>query len=278
MAFDPISILVAGVAAAGAAVHGSPLPPPVADVATNVVAAVEYAAPEWESQLAPHIEQLPANISAQVEQLLPSEETLPAIPAPVAPVESIESVPAPAPAPVAVAPMVAPVVLAGPGSSAPSAVPPLTSLIPGLSIVPQLVFDPNIPRDVEVARKVIEAALTALGLPYQWGGGALDGPTMGDGTGGATAGYDCSGLVRFAVFQATGKELPRTSQIQFTVGTQISWDSAQPGDLVFGNWQADGANHVAIYLGGGRMIEAPQTGQLVQISDVRSDMVPVRLF
>ncbi|WP_052741056.1 C40 family peptidase [Rhodococcus erythropolis] len=208
--------------------------------------------------------------------MLPSEETLPAIPAPVAPVESIES--APAPTPVAVAPMVAPVVLAGPGSSAPSAVPPLTSLIPGLSIVPQLVFDPNIPRDVEVARKVIEAALTALGLPYQWGGGALDGPTMGDGTGGATAGYDCSGLVRFAVFQATGKELPRTSQIQFTVGTQISWDSAQPGDLVFGNWQADGANHVAIYLGGGRMIEAPQTGQLVQISDVRSDMVPVRLF
>lgn len=259
MAFDPISILVAGVAAAGAAVHGSPLPPPVADVATNVVAAVEYAAPEWEAQLAPYIEQLPANISAQVEQLLPSEETLPAIPAPVAP-------------------MVAPVVLAGPGSSAPSAVPPLTSLIPELSIVPQLVFDPNIPRDVEVARKVIEAALTALGLPYQWGGGALDGPTMGDGTGGATAGYDCSGLVRFAVFQATSKELPRTSQIQFTVGTQISWDSAQPGDLVFGNWQADGANHVAIYLGGGRMIEAPQTGQLVQISDVRSDMVPVRLF
>ncbi len=39
MAFDPISILVAGVAAAGAAVHGSPLPPPIADVATNVVAA-----------------------------------------------------------------------------------------------------------------------------------------------------------------------------------------------------------------------------------------------
>ncbi len=129
MAFDPISILVAGVAAAGAAVHGSPpLPPPVADVATNVVAAVEYAAPEWEAQLAPHIEQIPANISAQVKQLLPSEETLPAIPAPVAPVENIES--APAPAPVAVAPMVAPVVLAGPGSSAPSAVPPLTSLIP----------------------------------------------------------------------------------------------------------------------------------------------------
>ncbi|MBT2269615.1 C40 family peptidase [Rhodococcus erythropolis] len=275
MAFDPISILVAGVAAAGAAVQGSPLPPPVADVAANVVAAVEQSAPEWDAQLAPYLEQLPADIPAYAEQLLPQQDTLPEPAVPDAPVESLEpSITVPAP----VAPVVAPVVLAGRGSSAPSAVPPLTSLIPGLSGVPELVFDPNIPRDVEIARKVIEAALTALGLPYQWGGGALDGPTMGDGTGGATAGYDCSGLVRFAVFQATGKELPRTSQIQFTVGTQIAWDSAQPGDLLFGNWQADGANHVAIYLGGGRMIEAPQTGQLVQISAVRSDMVPVRLF
>jgi len=228
MAFDPISILVAGVAAAGAAVQGSPLPPPVADVAANVVAAVEQSAPEWDAQLAPYLEQLPADIPAYAEQLLPPQDTSPEPAVPDAPVESLEptiTVPAP------VAPVVAPVVLAGPGSSAPSAVPPLTSLIPGLSIVPQLVFDSNIPRDVEIARKVIEAALTALGLPYQWGGGALDGPTMGDGTGGATAGYDCSGLVRFAVFQATGKELPRTSQIQFTVGTQIAWDSAQPGDL-----------------------------------------------
>ncbi|GAA3132346.1 hypothetical protein GCM10020255_006430 [Rhodococcus baikonurensis] len=239
-----------------------------------MVAAVEQSAPEWDAQLAPYLEQLPADIPAYAEQLLPPQDTSPEPAVPDAPVESLEPT-------ITVRHQLLPWLLPSywrPGVLCPSAVPPLTSLIPGLSSVPELVFDPNIPRDVETARKVIEAALTALGLPYQWGGGALDGPTMGDGTGGATAGYDCSGLVRFAVFQATGKELPRTSQIQFTVGTQIAWDSAQPGDLLFGNWQADGANHVAIYLGGGRMIEAPQTGQLVQISAVRSDMVPVRLF
>ena len=174
MAFDPISILVAGVAAAGAAVQGSPLPPPVADIAANVVAAVEQSAPEWDAQLAPYLEQLPADIPAYAEQLLPPQDTSPEPAVPDAPVESLEptiTVPAP------VAPVVAPVVLAGPGSSAPSAVPPLTSLIPGLSGVPELVFDSNIPRDVEIARKVIEAALTALGLPYQWGGG---GPRRSD--------------------------------------------------------------------------------------------------
>ncbi|MFV9459541.1 NlpC/P60 family protein [Rhodococcus sp. NM-2] len=48
--------------------------------------------------------------------------------------------------------------------------------------------------------------------------------------------------------------------------------------MLFGNWQADGANHVAIYLGGGKMLEAPQTGQLIQISAVRSDMVPARFL
>lgn len=101
-------------------------------------------------------------------------------------------------------------------------------------------------------------------------------------TGGATAGYDCSGLTRFAYYIGTGgtKVLPRTSQEQFRAGQQISMDRAQPGDLLFGNWQADGgANHVAIYLGGGRMLEAPQTGgELIQISAVRSDMVPARFL
>ena len=105
MAFDPISILVAGVAAAGAAVQGSPLPPPVADIAANVVAAVEQSAPEWDAQLAPYLEQLPADIPAYAEQLLPPQDTSPEPAVPDAPVESLEptiTVPAP------VAPVVAP--------------------------------------------------------------------------------------------------------------------------------------------------------------------------
>ncbi|MDJ0429037.1 NlpC/P60 family protein, partial [Rhodococcus fascians] len=83
---------------------------------------------------------------------------------------------------------------------------------------------PRFPRNLEFARSVIEAAMRAIGLPYQWGGGLLTGPSMGDGTGGATAGYDCSGLTRFAYYIGTGgtKVLPRTSQEQFRAGQQIT--------------------------------------------------------
>ena len=128
-------------------------------------------------------------------------------------------------------PWLLPFVLAGPGSSAPSAVPPLTSLIPGLSGVPELVFDSNIPRDVEIARKVIEAALTALGLPYQWGGGALDGPTMGDGTGGATAGYDLLRVGALRGISGNGKGIASDLANPVHCWHSIAWDSAQPGDL-----------------------------------------------
>ncbi|OXR41261.1 Peptidoglycan endopeptidase RipA [Nocardia cerradoensis] len=118
----------------------------------------------------------------------------------------------------------------------------------------------------DLGRRIIAQAVKYLGLPYVWGGGGSNGPSSG--------GFDCSGLTSFAVHAATGGAvtLPRTSQNQWHVGTEIPLSQAVPGDLLFGNWGADGPGHVAIYLGNGRMVHAPTTGDVVRISPVMTGM------
>ncbi|UYP18654.1 NlpC/P60 family protein [Rhodococcus sp. Z13] len=123
----------------------------------------------------------------------------------------------------------------------------------------------EIPSDVrDLGQMVIEQAFRYLGLPYVWGGGNIEGPTGG--------GFDCSGLTSFAMHAATGIVLPRTSETQWTVGVEVPLDEARPGDLVFGNWQAGGPGHVGIYLGGGLMVHAPTTGDVVRVGEVFPDM------
>ncbi|PPJ25565.1 NlpC/P60 family protein [Nocardia nova] len=118
----------------------------------------------------------------------------------------------------------------------------------------------------DLGRRIIAAAMKYLGVPYVWGGGGIDGPTSG--------GFDCSGLTSFAVHAATGGAvtLPRTSQNQWRVGTEVPLSEAAPGDLLFGNWGPDGPGHVAIYLGEGRMVQAPTTGDVVRISPIMTGM------
>ncbi|MGI5126428.1 C40 family peptidase [Pseudonocardia sp. CA-107938] len=104
-----------------------------------------------------------------------------------------------------------------------------------------------------VAARVIGWARQQLGKPYQWG-------ATGPGA------FDCSGLMLRA-FGAAGVTLPRTSRAQFTAGPKIPRADAQPGDLVF--WGANPANpatisHVAVYIGDGQILEAPQAGQPVR--------------
>ena len=122
--------------------------------------------------------------------------------------------------------------------------------------------DPAVVRQ-RYAGAVAGAALAKVGVPYVWGANGLDA-------------FDCSGLTRFAY--AVGRQivLPRTSQEQFTAGQQITADEILPGDLLFENFQADGPHHVAIYVGAGIMVEAPQPGQRVRVSQVRAGMVAVR--
>jgi len=100
----------------------------------------------------------------------------------------------------------------------------------------------------------VAAAETQLGVPYVWGG-----ETPG-------VGFDCSGLVQWAWRQA-GVSLPRTSGAQFEATTPISIADLEPGDLLF--YGPDGSDHVAMYVGGGTMIEAPETGQVVHLTPLR---------
>jgi peptidoglycan DL-endopeptidase CwlO len=100
----------------------------------------------------------------------------------------------------------------------------------------------------------VAAAETQLGVPYVWGG---ESPGQG---------FDCSGLVQWAWRQA-GVDLPRTSGAQFGATTPVSVADLEPGDLLF--YGPDGSDHVAMYIGGGMMIEAPETGEVVHETPLR---------
>lgn len=121
---------------------------------------------------------------------------------------------------------------------------------------------------------VIARAESAIGTPYVWGGGDNNGPTGGLRDGGVAdsfgdygrQGFDCSGLTKYA-FAAAGLNLPHYSGAQYQMGKKVSRENIQRGDLIF--YGPGGSQHVAIYLGNGQMIEAPQSGQNVQFSPVR---------
>lgn len=114
----------------------------------------------------------------------------------------------------------------------------------------------------------IAAASRRLGTPYSWGGGGLDGPTRGIGSGTNTVGFDCSGLTRYAWHQA-GVALPRTAAEQWHALPHIPAGHQAPGDLVFFQGSDGGPNHpghVGLDLDADRMIEAPGTGSQVRVS------------
>ncbi|NKZ92296.1 lytic transglycosylase [Rhodococcus hoagii] len=132
-------------------------------------------------------------------------------------------------------------------------------------------LDINLPT-TGIGGAIVQLAMRYLGLPYVWGGGNISGPTAG--------GFDCSGLTSYAIFAASGGKvvLPRTSETQWGVGTEIPMAAAQPGDLVFGNWQAGGPGHVGIYMGNGMMVHAPTFGDVVKVGPVFDGMKARRVL
>ncbi|MEV4564859.1 C40 family peptidase [Nonomuraea sp. NPDC049419] len=98
------------------------------------------------------------------------------------------------------------------------------------------------------AGKAVAVAKKQIGDPYRYGG-------TGPGS------FDCSGLVQFA-WKKAGVKLPRVTNSQFArTRKKVSWRNLKPGDLMFFN----GLGHVGMYVGKGKMIHSPRTGERVRI-------------
>ncbi len=98
------------------------------------------------------------------------------------------------------------------------------------------------------ADKAVEFVYDQLGCPYLYGG-----------TGPCHPGFDCSGLVQ-AAWAYAGVAIPRDTYEQWAALPHIPESALQPGDLIYYN----GIGHVAMYVGGGYIIDAPQTGYTVE--------------
>jgi cell wall-associated NlpC family hydrolase len=108
-------------------------------------------------------------------------------------------------------------------------------------------------RHLTTTRELALQALGFLGVRYKYGGSSPD------------TGFDCSGLVRYVVGQAVGLVLPRDARAISELGSQVSTDELQPGDLVFFNTMRKPYSHVGIYVGDHRFIHAPASGGTVEL-------------
>lgn len=128
-----------------------------------------------------------------------------------------------------------------------------------------------------LGRRIVAEAKAQRGVPYSWGGGGPSGKSRGiccspggyDGR--KTNGFDCSGLVQYAVYQASKGRItmPRVAHNQVKRGKPVTRDSMRPGDLI-GFDHGQGVTHIGIYVGDGRMVHAPQTGDVVKVSSLAS--------
>lgn len=99
--------------------------------------------------------------------------------------------------------------------------------------------------------RAVAIATRYLGIPYRWGGAS------------PSTGFDCSGFVMY-VYARLGVSLPHNAAAQYGYGRPVSRGDLAPGDLVF----FDGLGHNGIYLGGGRFIHSPHSGDVVKISSI----------
>jgi cell wall-associated NlpC family hydrolase len=108
-----------------------------------------------------------------------------------------------------------------------------------------------------LAAQALQFALAQLGKPYKWGGTGPDS-------------FDCSGLAMRA-YESAGVDLPHFAAFQYQASHPLTYGQLRPGDLLFWATDAKDSNtiyHEAIYLGSGKMVQAPKTGWNVMISDM----------
>jgi cell wall-associated NlpC family hydrolase len=101
------------------------------------------------------------------------------------------------------------------------------------------------------AATAVSTAMAQQGKPYVW---AASGPGS----------FDCSGLVQYA-YAAAGISLPHSSAAQARMGTAVSRDQLQPGDLIA---FYSPVSHIGIYIGNGQMVHAPTSGDVVKVASI----------
>ena len=150
-------------------------------------------------------------------------------------------------APVALAPAARPASAPAPRAAAPPQRGPSAPASLHLAAVsPPAVAAPPLP----AAARAVQTALKELGKPYRYG-------ALGPST------FDCSGLTKFA-YSAAGISLPHSAAAQYQSGRRVNRNQLQPGDLIF--WR--GLGHVGLYIGNGKMVHAPRTGEVVTIISI----------
>ncbi|MFD4292451.1 NlpC/P60 family protein [Rhodococcus sp. NPDC058505] len=150
-----------------------------------------------------------------------------------------------------------------------------TAATPPTSTTPKPKPTPSVTGSAAI-ETVIDRAMSQLGVPYAWGGGDANGPTLGIRDGGVAdsygdfnkVGFDCSGLMIYA-FAGIGISLPHYTGYQYTAGEQVPTSQMKRGDMVF--YGPNASQHVGLYLGNGEMLEAPQSGSFVKVSPLRWD-------
>lgn len=103
---------------------------------------------------------------------------------------------------------------------------------------------------------LVATAMSFLGVPYRRGGSS------------AETGFDCSGFVRSMFEQTRGLLLPRRAAEQAAHTAKIDKKDLQPGDLVFFNTMRHAFSHVGIYIGDGKFIHSPRSGERVRVEDM----------
>lgn len=116
------------------------------------------------------------------------------------------------------------------------------------------------PRHLGVPERAATLALRMVGTPYRWGGES-------------PGGFDCSGLIRWA-YGRVGVDLPHNSNALYGVGRPVSRTRLETGDVLF----FSGLGHVGLYLGGGRMVQAPYSGKTVEIVNLAASNYGARLI
>jgi cell wall-associated NlpC family hydrolase len=162
----------------------------------------------------------------------------------------------PAAVPVAPGAPGAPVAPVAEAATSPSSTPPIpaadvdgpvTEIAPGVPVMDAQAASPT-------ALAAIRVAAQYLGTPYHFGG---DTPQTG---------FDCSGLMQWS-YAHVGISIPRVTYDQIDVGVPVDREQLVPGDLVFFQENGD-VHHVGMYLGGGRFLEAPHTGDVVKVASL----------